>query len=299
MGLLFAGRMAMARVPVVLIDHRPDRAARLNRNGLRLITETGGHRLSVPVALPQTLDQSPELWLFCVKANATESAANWVRRCVPPTGVLLTLQNGLGNGERLAELFGPERVLVGTTSEGATLLGEGVVRHAGTGITRLGPMLPERIDTARAVAEQLQAAGFRVEVTPDWRRAVWAKAIVNAGINPLTALLEVPNGRLLEAEASRWLLHQIAREAVRVARAIGVSLEEETMIQEVEAVCQATAKNRSSMLQDVERGRKTELEAVNGRILEAARKAAVSVPTLEAVTRLMEAKERLKVRKPV
>ncbi|MDB4895986.1 MAG: panE, partial [Firmicutes bacterium] len=221
-----------------------------------------------------------DLLIVLVKAYATADALRWAEGAVGPETVALTLQNGLGNAEALAAVCGAGRVLAGTTALGATLLGPGRVRLGGLGPTVIAPwgggaapgVAPGAASgtapvtapvLAAHVAALLNEAGFPTEVRPDPLPLLWGKLAVNCGINALSAILRVPNGELVERPGARRLLEAAAREAAQVAAASGVILDGDSGARAV-AVARATAANRSSMLQDVERGRPTEIDAING-----------------------------------
>jgi 2-dehydropantoate 2-reductase len=292
MGILFAHALHRAGRRTLLFDHRPERAAFLNRRGIRVRIQGRTRTARVPVVTPCEVAGAPgvSLVLFCVKAYATAAAAALVQALVGERALVATLQNGIGNAETLAEAFGAERVLVGTTSEGATLMAQGVVVHAGSGTTHVGSMTEARSTDALRLCEVLRGAGFRAEYVADWESAVWTKAVINASINPLTALLHVPNGRLAEWESTRSVVEVLAEEGRQIARARGIAVPDGVAQQAVE-VCRATANNRSSMLQDVEQGRRTELEYLNGVLLREAERLGVPVPAMRVVTELARARE--------
>jgi 2-dehydropantoate 2-reductase len=229
-----------------------------------------------------------DLLIVMVKAYATAEAVRWAAGAVGHSTVALTLQNGLGNAEALAEALGPGRVLAGTTAQGATLLGPGLVRHGGAGPTHLAPWAPDGPASALApqVAALLNGAGLPADVAPDPRPLIWAKLAVNCGINALTALLRVPNGEVLNRHGACRLMEGAAREAGAVARAAGVVLTEDP-VERVRLVAGATAANRSSMLQDVERGRRTEVDAINGAVAERGRNLGVPTPINETLADLV------------
>ncbi|MFZ5814781.1 MAG: ketopantoate reductase family protein [Bacillota bacterium] len=248
-----------------------------------------------PVAVERvTNPQEPvDLLIVLVKAYATAGAMRWAAGAVGPQTIVLTLQNGLGNAEVLAAAVGPERVLVGTTAQGATLLEPGLVRNGGHGPTLIAPWLSQgpAAELAPHVSRLLSRAGFPSGVTPDAGVLLWSKLVVNAAINPLTALYGIPNGMLLERQELRRLMEAAAREAGGVAAALGIGLKEDPAERAV-AVARATAVNRSSMLQDLERGRRTEIEAINGALVERALAIGLSVPVNETLTLLVREAER-------
>jgi len=279
LGCLFAARLAQAGHEVRLIDHRADRAVRLNIAGITIESSPGMLAQQVPVSLEY--DLPCDLALVLVKSHATASLR------LPPDCPVLTLQNGLGNAEALAAAAGASRLLAGTTAEAATLLEEGRVRHAAPGITWLGAWTD---CPHEAAVEALCSAGFDARLAGDPRESLWAKTIVNAAINPLTALLDVPNGALPDSDASRGLLRTLAEEAAAVAAAEGYSLGG-GHADRAEQVCHDTASNISSMLQDVRARRKTEIEAISGEVLRRARAAGLPVPATEVAYALVRALE--------
>ncbi len=238
-----------------------------------------------PVRVTTAPSQPVDLLLVLVKAYATADALRWAAGAIGPSTVGLTLQNGLGNAEALAEVLGPGRVLAGTTAQGATLLAPGRVRHAGRGPTYLAPWAPGGADPA-PVAELLCQARIPTEAVADPQPLLWGKLAVNCGINALTALLRVPNGELLRRPGARRLMEAAAREAGEVARASGVTLADEPVARTL-AVAEATAANRSSMLQDVEAARRTEIDAINGAVAERARRLGIAAPTNETLADLV------------
>lgn len=231
-----------------------------------------------------------DLLLVLVKSYATADALRWAAGAVGAGTVALTLQNGLGNAEALAGAVGPDRVLAGTTAQGAALVGSGRVRHGGAGPTYLAAWRPGgRAEAAVGqVAEVLTAAGFTASVVADPQPLLWGKLAINCGINALTALLRVPNGELLERPSARRLMEAAAREAGAVAAASGVALPEDPVAM-VTRVAAATAANRSSMLQDVERGRRTEVDAINGAVAERGAALGVATPVNATLADLVRA----------
>ena len=162
----------------------------------------------------------------------------------------LTLQNGLGNRELLGQALGARRVALGVTTQGATLLGPGLVRAAGD-----GAIILQEHPRLAPLAALLRRAGFSVETSPDPQALLWGKLVINAAINPLTALLGVPNGELLARPPAHALLQSAAGEAAAVAAALGMRLPYPDPTAAAENTARRTAANRSSMLQDVLTGR--------------------------------------------
>ena len=207
-----------------------------------------------------------------------------MQRCLAPDGLALTLQNGLGNVEILRQALGIERVALGVTTAGATLLGPGRVRPAGT-----GPVTLQDQPQVRPLAEILAQAGFTVEFVQDAQALLWGKLLINAAINPLTALLGVPNGVLLQLPSTGRLMAEAAEEAAAVAAALHLAPPYSHPFETVRAVAQRTAENRSSMLQDVQRRAPTEVDAINGAIVRLGEQTSTPTPVNRSLWLLVRA----------
>jgi 2-dehydropantoate 2-reductase len=207
------------------------------------------------------------LVLVAVKAYHTAEAALAAQRALSPSGAALTLQNGLGNVETLQQVLGAGRVLGGSTGQGATLISPGQVHHAGLGPTIIGE--PEGTISERLLAVEMAfaAAGIQTELTADLPSVLWTKLTTNAGINPVATLAQVRNGGIMESAHLRQVLRLAVTEAAQVAARVGVRLPQGDLVAHTEEVCQRTANNINSMLQDVRRQRQTEVEAINGAVV--------------------------------
>lgn len=279
LGCLFAVRLARSGIHVTLVDYHEDRAALLNRQGITVENAPGTITEHVPVTVnpPATCD----LVIVLTKAYATASLH------MPKEGTILTLQNGLGNAEVLAGMAGASRLLVGTTTEAATWLAPGRVRHAAAGNTLFGAWTICPTDTAYSL---LRRARFNIEITEKPGQIVWEKVALSAAINPLTALLRVPNGKLLDKEETRSLMRDLVVEAAKVAATEGYRFSR-SMIEEVERVCESTGSNISSMLQDIQHGKRTEIEAITGEILRRAQLATLPTPRTRVIYQLVRSLE--------
>jgi len=279
LGCVFAVRLANANVQTTLVDHRTDRAARLNQNGI--VVETARETLTENIPVITETPQKQDLVIVLVKAYATAGLS------LPSNTPTLTLQNGLGNAETLCSLVGSQAVLAGVTSEAATLLAEGRVRHVASGRTLFGAWTSCSTEPAFTV---LRDAGFDVELTDAPGQAIWQKTAINAGINPITALLDVPNGEILQIPEARQLMRDLVVEAVKVATTEGYRFDC-SLVEYAEEVCSQTAENISSMLQDVRAGKKTEIDAISGVVVERAQVAALHTPRTKVVLQLVRGLE--------
>ena len=257
----------------------------LAQDGIRL--QENGSVIQVPVRTSSNPAEceGAELAMFLVKSWQTQRAAASLAKCLAPQGVTLTLQNGLGNLELLEAQLGPQRVALGVTTVGATLLGPGKVRVGGSGVTYVAPH--PRLEP---LVDLLQIAGFEVHPAENLESLVWGKLVVNCAINPLTALLEVPNGELLVRPGARAILQAVAQETARIAEAHGVKLLYPDPVEQVEGVARRTSSNISSMLQDIRRAAPTEVDAINGAVVRVADRLGISAPINRTLWNLVRAK---------
>ncbi len=287
MGCLFGAGLARAGHDVTLLDYRPERAQQIMEKGVRVETPEETFHVKIP-AITAPPPDSPDLVLVCVKANKTrEAALPLLPSCDTHTRVL-SLQNGLGNLEALVEIFGPGRVLGGVTAQGATVLGDGHVRHAGRGETLVGPAGPEA-GPVSPVVRMFAEAGFPAREAPDVHQIIWGKLIVNVGINALTALTRLKNGRLAHVQGTRLVMADAVAEAAAVAGAMGIDLPYEDPLARVLEVCAATADNVASMLQDVRNRRPTEVAHINGAIVREGSRLGIPTPVNRTLASLVEA----------
>lgn len=288
MGSLFAGRISPL-TEVLMLGNWPEQLAKLNEQGLRLIHPDGQEsRIEVKATNDTKEAGQADLALVLVKGWQTERAAGQAKEIVGDSGLALTLQNGLGNLEILVKTVGKSQASLGVTSEGATMIGPGVVRHAGRGLTHLANT-PETAGRLEEIAELFNSAGFTTHLVESATSLVWGKLAVNAGINPLTALLQVPNGYLYENPVAQALMCQAAEEAAAVAQALGIDLPFESASERTIEVAKATATNRSSMAQDIARGMPTEIDTISGAISRYGQKYDVRTPINNILIRLVKA----------
>jgi 2-dehydropantoate 2-reductase len=287
MASLFAARLAATDIQTMLLGTWVEGLEALRTHGVRLVENNGTEQTFPVQATANPTDCADARFaLVLVKSWQTERSARQLAQCLSPNGLAVTLQNGLGNREKLAEALGTSRVALGVTTFGATLLGPGRVRPGGEGVISLGAH-----PHIEPLASLLQRAGFVVEIVPKADDLLWSKLVINAAINPLTALLRVPNGELLTHPSARILMGAVAQEAATVAKALGHHLTYPDPVASAEAVAHHTAVNHSSMLQDVLRGAPTEIDAICGAIVQTGERCGVSTPVNRTLWLLIRALE--------
>jgi 2-dehydropantoate 2-reductase len=288
MGSLFAGRLSPL-TEVVMLGHWPEQLAALKGNGL-LLVHPDGQESRVKVQATNNLADvgRADIVLVLVKSWQTRRAAGQARQIINAGSLVVTLQNGLGNLEILVESVSVGSVTLGVTSEGANMVAPGIVKHAGFGQTHLAT-LDGQDQNLDQLADLFCAAGFESHLVNSTRSLVWGKLAVNAGINPLTGLLQVSNGFLTQDTIARDLMRLAAEETAVVAVAQGIGLPYSSAADRALEVAEATAANRSSMAQDLARGTPTEIEAISGAIVESGKQFACPTPINEALCYLVKA----------
>jgi 2-dehydropantoate 2-reductase len=282
-GCYYGGMLARAGAPVTLIG-RPVHVEAMRREG-GLLFDARGARERVPVTA--TTDAAgvagAGLVLFCVKSGDTESGAKSIAPHLARDAVVVSLQNGVDNPARLAPLV-PASVVAAVVYVGCEMAGPGHVRHMGRGELVLGA-------NGAAPASLLERAGVPCRVSDNIDGELWSKLIINCAYNPLSALSRLPYGPMIGSPWSRELMPQVVEEALAVARAEGVRIDADGLLERVLAIGKAMPGQFSSTAQDIGLGKPTEIDALNGYV--ARRGAALGVPTpvnrtLHALVKLLE-----------
>ena len=273
MASLFAARFAASGLSVRMLGTWVESIETLNKFGVRFIDEHG-HEFVYPVEATDDPEKcvGSQFAIILVKSYQTVQVALRLAKCLADDGLALTLQNGLDNHKTLAEVLGEPRVASGVTTAGASLIEPGIVRMGGKGVISLG-----NHEHLKTLVDLLIRAGFEVETVEDTDSLIWGKLVINAAINPLTAILKVPNGDLLEIPPARKMMNLVTIEAADVASTVEISLPFSDPVAAVESVARQTASNYSSMYKDVWRGSQTEIDAINGAIVRVGETAGASV----------------------
>ncbi len=295
MGSLFGGKLAKSGEDVVLYDVNEAHINRVNEKGLSIHSTATGETLVVHPKATKDPEETrgSDVFIIFVKSTITELAAKQFSPLAGDDSIVITLQNGLGNEEIIRNIFGKERVAAGVTSQGATFIGPGEINHAGNGPTHLC-MADKHNEKLKPFVEALNKAGFEADIEDNIEDLVWSKLIINVGINALTAITNLENGRLLEFQDIKDIMNDLVAEGVAVAGRKGVTLTFPDPLQTVFDVAEKTAKNRSSMLQDFDRGNRTEIDFINGAIVKEGTKLGIKTPVNKTIVGLIRTMERVK-----
>jgi 2-dehydropantoate 2-reductase len=282
---LFAARLSEAGHSVSMLGTWKNGLKALQENGARIVDANGNERAYKVHATDDPREVSGARHaLVLVKSWQTERAARQLKESLADDGLAITLQNGIGNKETLIRDLGTGRVSLGITTTGATLLGPGLVKIGGEGVISL-----EQNQALGPLEAALRSSNFNLQIVDDARSLVWGKLVINAAINPLTALLRIPNGELLSRPLARKVMSALARETAEVAKAEHVHLPFSNPVDAAEDVARKTATNMSSMFQDVRRGAKTEIDAICGAVTMRGQKHGIKTPYNRACWRLVRA----------
>jgi len=287
-GCLVAARMARAGLDVRLLDYREDRAARLRQ--IRLTEEGQASDVPVRVSADPGIAADCGAIIVCVKSFHTADVARRIAPYVRLDARVLSLQNGLGNLEALQGIHCRD-LRPGVMNAGARLVDEGHVLATGGNAIVLAGAADDPV--SQEWQQMFTQAGFGVQLEPDAQRLLWTKLVLNAAINPVTALYRIPNGELPTHPEAAALARDLLLESARIARSTGIRLDDDdTLQQRLLAICATTRQNRSSMLCDVEAGRPTEIDAINGAILRHARAHGLPAPANEKLLECFDAAHR-------
>lgn len=291
MGCLFGASFHRAGHSVTLVDVNAEHVAAINADGLELDTRTGVEHLPIRACQPAEARDIADLIMVFTKTFHSVAALEGVRAVIGPETHLLSLQNGLGNDRKLAGFVSDAQVMVGASMLPSDMIGPGKVRSHGAGYSKLYPAFGGDPAFAAEVAGALTAGGLPAQLDPGIHVAIWSKAIFNAAMNPLCALTLRTPGFLGANEESRALITAAVNEGVAAAHASGVMVDPAPIHALTQVSMTDHADHEASMSQDVKAGRRTEVDAINGAIVEAARAVGVAVPVLETLWRLVKLEE--------
>lgn len=281
---LFASRLA-PHTPITMFGSWREAIEAINTRGLILESESGVQTFRVKATNDVRECAGTELALVLVKSYQTEKVSKEIKKFLAPDGVALTLQNGLGNYEVLANELGEERVAQGVAMQGANMIEAGRVRDGGKGSIHVveHPQLQKWLSV-------LRNANIEVHESPiiNLQSLIWNKLLINVPINPLTALLRLTNGELLKRENALQIADQAVSECLAVMIAKGITPPRPSPHDRYREVLSNTSANRSSMFQDILRGAQTEIESINGAVMREGKKLGVPTPINETLWRLVK-----------
>lgn len=300
LGLLFGGKLAASGASVRFWTRTPEQAGLLKQEGIHLIEPDGtslmieGERFEVfymeESGEGENIKQADWLLMTTKQRHLDAKLLTAVGRLAGPETKVVCFQNGIGHLEMIGSALPGVPVYAAITTEGAKRTNESNVIRAGHGRTQIGKSggAPDQNGDGESLAKMLGKAGFTALLSKDIEREIYRKLLINAAINPLTAIWRVANGQLLENEERLRMLRQLCEEGIAIYGAYGIPYDED-IFEQITEVCRSTSTNVSSMLKDVQQGTPTEIDYINGKLVEMARNKGLSAPGHETVWRLVRA----------
>jgi 2-dehydropantoate 2-reductase len=307
LGMLFAGRFAgIGAADIELIARSKEQAREIAGHGLQVIQQDGEALLTWPRSawMDTDLEESSPDWIFLMvkQQHITEPLALRVAKQLElaPRARLICFQNGIGHTELLSRYIPKKRIYMAITTEGAKRTSPNTVEHTGTGVTWVGSAFEQTNEPAIEVQDEdnrlapfidfMNQAGFKTYASKSMGIIQWNKLLINAVINPLTAILRIPNGELLMNPYAFGLMKSLYAEGRQIALAKGTAVADDLWDQ-ILMVCRNTARNHSSMLQDIMAGRRTEVDRINGSLVAYADELGLEVPVQKCIYALIKAME--------
>ncbi len=290
MGASYGGHLARSGHDVALLDTWQDHVDAINGDGLHVDGVLGDHRIGLPASA--ALDVRPaDVAIVFVDANNTAKAAGSLGGLLEPEGFAITFQNGIGNVEKLQAALGPERVLGGSSMCSAASRGPGHVTLTHMGITSVGETsTADQSGRVQAMIEALRGAGFEAEHEPNVMGLIWQKFVVNCAVNAIAATTGLRGGEIVRLPELDAFQDRVLDEIMAVTKAKQIRLPNPEIAAKIKAQCHKKF-NKPSMLQHVEAGRRTEIEALNGALIREAKALGIPMPNNEALVALLKGRE--------
>lgn len=291
MGCLYGGYLSKHH-EVIMLDSYDPQVAAIQEHGITIVEPDRTEQVfsNVTACKSGEYTEVADLVIVFVKSTFSEAALEANKGLFGENTLVMTLQNGAGNDRKIAKYVKPENVIIGTSKHNAINLGNGKSQHGGSGVTTIGSNYHET-EKANQVAALLEEAGFETVVSDDIQRIIWSKLFVNLSINTFTAITRTPIGYMVEDKHAWDFAKRMIYEAIEVAEEDGTYFDRREVLESVRKTCIDSAKGYSSMYQDVTKGVLTEIDAINGAIVEQAKLYGVPVPYNSLIVDLIHAIE--------
>ncbi|MEM7126884.1 MAG: 2-dehydropantoate 2-reductase [Chloroflexota bacterium] len=291
MGSLFGGRFAQAGLDVQLLDVNQEHIDAINHTGLHLDLDDGQYTIRLPALRPEEATDIADLLIVFTKTFHTRVALAAAQHLIDDSTHVLSVQNGLGNLERIADFVPHGRIIIGMTDSPADFLGPGRVASHGRSRTTLMLADGQKTPFLDKVHGAFEAAGVVTIIDPDVWVGIWEKVAFNVALNAICGITRATPGTLVQSSASLALANAVASEACAAARANQVNVDEDRVHSTIEKSCHEHANHKPSMLQDLLAGRRTEVDSLNGAVVERAKQVGMEAPLNEMLYRLVKLAE--------
>ena len=272
----------------VLLIGRTFHVNAIRKNGLSIGGKT---QLNVKISAKDSINSIPfsvDLLIVTVKSYDTKSAIDQAKQIIRDRTVVLSLQNGLDNIKTIEHVVERRQIIAGVTTHGAFFSKPGCIKHTGAGKTILGELDGESSERIKNIETVFNQVGIKAVVSENIIKEIWVKAVINSCINPLTAFFGCRNGYLLENPILEKNVENVCKESTSVANAYGIKLSYLDMVNKTKEVIRETSENYSSMLQSVRKGKKTEIDSINGALVNIGRTYSIDVPLNEILVSLVK-----------
>lgn len=290
MGSIYGGHLSLHN-DVYLIDTNQEIVDHINNNGL-ILQENGFDVTYQPTAISSSQGLEPaDLIILFVKSLFSRAALRSSQNLIGPNTYLMTLQNGSGHEDILAEFVPKNRIIIGTTEDNGAVLAPGHIRRGGTGKTNIGMLTEDEENFLPKLKDVLDSCGFQGYIHTNIQQLIWNKLFTNVSLSAVTGVLQVPIGFIAANEHAWNLTCQLIHEAVAVAHGLGLEADEAKIIEGVKQVSVNSPNGITSICADIQNGRKTEVDTISGSVVRASKKCGIPAPTHEMIVELVHAME--------
>lgn len=290
MGSIYGGHLSKHN-EVFLVDKNQQIIDKINKDGLKL-QENGSDAVYTPKAVSSTEGiGTVDLVILFVKSLYSRAALQENRGIIGENTYVMTLQNGSGHEDILAEVVKPNRIIIGTTEDNGSIIEAGYIRHGGNGRTNIGMLVEDKEGKLNTIKECFDACDFNTLIHDNIQKLIWDKLFTNVSLSAVTGVLQVRIGYIAENSYAWNLTKQLVKEAVAVANAMGLGFDEETVLTKVKKTSENSPNGYTSIYTDLNVGRLTEVDTISGSVVRAARKHGVEVPSHEFIVNMVHAME--------
>ena len=291
MGGVYGGLLSKAGYDVTLIDPREDHIGKIRSGGIAIEGMRGSHTIKLPAQTTSGDLPSGDLAIIFTDSNSTPDAAKAAKKLLKPDGFALTLQNGIGNVEALVAELGRERVIAGVSMNSAANPAAGRSAYTNVGMTSIGELDGRDSARVKEVAAMLNKAEIPTEIIPDPMNWIWGKFVLNCGVNALAAITGLRSGEMYRTPEVSALQDRVIDEIMAVVERKKLNLPEKDPRKKIKAHCRIRY-NKPSMMQHIEQGRRTEIDALNGALVREAKALGIATPYNEAVVAVVKGLEK-------
>lgn len=290
MGSIYGGHLSLHN-NVSMIDKKQELVEKINADGLKIF-ENDKDTMYYPKAMSDSKDlEEVDLVILFVKSLFSKAALEENRHIIGEHTYLMTLQNGAGHEDILSEFVPKERIIIGTTEDNGAVLDNAYVRRGGNGKTNIGMLVPDTGEMLQKVKECFDACGFDTHIYDNIQQLIWDKLFTNVSLSALTGVLQVPIGFIAADEYAWSMAVTLIKEALAVAKAMGLQFNEQDVIEKVRATSINSPEGKTSIYADLKAGRRTEVNTISGAVVRAGEKTGVDVPTHRMIVNMVHAME--------